>query len=172
MYHLFIVNFFRTFSHFFLHHKFFYKIRWQKLLESYWKLRHEIHTLYVSLNSFALSLVFAPLPTLFESFWQCLFFSFLYNLVSRATCIAINHPWHLLFLRLTQVLHSTWIYLSSYFEIFFSSSEIALPVLELRIGYACEISSIRKRKSPNFYKYRIWGDHRLLSRVYFDDTII
>ena len=119
MYHLFIVNFFRTFSHFFLHHKFFYKIRWQKLLESYWKLRHEIHTLYVSLNSFALSLVFAPLPTLFKSFWQCLFFSFLYNLVSRATCIATNRPWHLLFLRLTQVLHSTWIYLSSYFEIFF-----------------------------------------------------
>lgn len=112
-----------------------------------------------------------PLPTFFGSFWLCLFFYFWYNLVSRAACIAINRPWRFLLLRLTRVLHSPWIYLSSYFEIF-SSSEIALPVLELRIGYAWRDLSYRAKNISNYYKYRIWGDHGLLRRVYLNDTII
>lgn len=41
-----------------------------------------------------------------------------------------------------------------------------------RIGYAWRDLSYRAKNISNYYKYRIWGDHRLLRRVYFNDTLI
>lgn len=91
-----------------------------------------------------------PLPTFFGSFWRCLFFSFWYNLVSRAACIAINRRWRFLLLRLTRVLHSPWIYLSSYFEIFSSFGARTI------IGYAWRDLSYRAKNISNYYKDLRW----------------
>lgn len=39
-------------------------------------------------------------------------------------------------------------------------------------AFAWRDLSYRAKNIANYYKYRIGGDHRLLSRVYFNDTII
>jgi len=106
-----------------------HSLRWHKLLESSWKHRHKIHRLT--------RWVWIPLlglcPLLFgQIVLTMLLLFFLIEPYLKGRLHSKNSPlaWRFLLLRLTRVLHSPFIYLSSY-EDLFSSSLTTLPVLGL-----------------------------------------